>query len=82
MLGVDPGSVRNDHRVHLEPGDTLVLYTDGLVERRGSTLSDGFAWLTGLLAETQDTDIEELSDFLLQHAGAPQDDVALLVLRA
>jgi GAF domain-containing protein len=46
-LGIEcPGSVvLHDHRVDLRPGDTLVLYTDGLVERRRSTLDAGLARL-------------------------------------
>src|SRR4051794_20550987 len=41
MLGVDPDVLRTEHVVALEPGATIVLYTDGLVERRGSTLDQG-----------------------------------------
>ena len=32
-------------RLTLLPGETLVLYTDGLIERRGSKLSEGEAAL-------------------------------------
>ena len=82
LLGVDPAAARRDHLLRLEPGATLVLYTDGLVERRGSGLGDGLAWLTRVLEGTHAQDIESLSDSLLAQAGARQDDVALLVLRA
>ena len=43
---------------------------------------DGLAWLTRVLEGTHAQDIESLSDSLLAQAGARQDDVALLVLRA
>ncbi len=32
---------RRDHAQTLEPGSTVVLHTDGLVEHRGSSLDDG-----------------------------------------
>ncbi len=35
-----PDGVR-EHRMHLSPGEALLLYTDGLVERRGQDLDDG-----------------------------------------
>ena len=34
MLGVVPWGQRHDHEVEIEAGSTLLLYTDGLVERR------------------------------------------------
>lgn len=40
LLGVDAGLPRSDHEVVLEPGSTLLLFTDGLVERREEHLSD------------------------------------------
>ena len=35
MLGVDADAARAEASVDLAAGDTVVLYTDGLVERRG-----------------------------------------------
>ena len=35
LMGVDPGTHRRLHRTRLAPGALLLLYTDGLVERRG-----------------------------------------------
>lgn len=35
----------------LDPGETLVLYSDGLVERRGQPISEGIEWLAALAAE-------------------------------
>ena len=38
LLGVEPTTTRQDHTVLLPPGSTVLLYTDGLVERRGTSL--------------------------------------------
>ena len=79
-LGAPPGS---DHTVALPPGATVVLYTDGLVERRNSALDDGLERLRQLVAGRQDLTPELLCDHVLEHQDDQlDDDVALLVLRA
>ena len=84
LLGVGDGSdARVDHEVTLHPGATVVLYTDGLIERRDAGLDEGLAWLAGALDGKQDLTAEQLCDHLLdQIDGDLDDDVALLVLRA
>jgi serine phosphatase RsbU (regulator of sigma subunit)/transcriptional regulator with GAF, ATPase, and Fis domain len=42
---------RREHRFMLEPGDTLVLFSDGLLERRGEHISIGFDRLAEAVAE-------------------------------
>jgi serine phosphatase RsbU (regulator of sigma subunit) len=82
LLGVAPGVHRTDHELVLQPGDTLLLYTDGLVERRGAVLDDGFAWLLGELAERGGYPLGRLCDELLAELGGRvDDDVALLAVR-
>jgi sigma-B regulation protein RsbU (phosphoserine phosphatase) len=82
LLGISPGTRRGDHTVLLSPGDTVLLYTDGLVERRGSTLDAGTAWLVEVLASLAGRPLEELCDGLLEGmAGAVPDDVAVLAVR-
>ncbi len=82
LLGVLPDVVRRDHEVELPSGSAVVLYTDGLVERRGRSLQDGFGWLTDTLRGRHDLSAEELCDLLLDaYDGAHEDDVAILVLR-
>lgn len=60
----------------------MVLYTDGLVERRGVALTTGFAWLVDRLRGRHVMDVESRCDYLLEDVEAPEDDVALLVIRS
>jgi serine phosphatase RsbU (regulator of sigma subunit) len=83
LLGVDSDARRNDHDVVLEPGDLLLLYSDGLIERRGMDLDDGMLWLTSTVAGLAGLDHEQLCDALLDLvAGHTEDDVVLLALTA
>jgi serine phosphatase RsbU (regulator of sigma subunit) len=83
LIGVDPTVPRSDSTVALEAGDTVLLYTDGLVERRDSTLDAGLARLRGTLAEISGQPLQAVCDQLLARMlpGTPQDDVALVALR-
>ncbi|MFD7686550.1 SpoIIE family protein phosphatase [Streptomyces sp. NPDC059781] len=69
--------------VELEPGDLLVLYTDGLVETRRHPLDERLDRLLALLDHPGDS-LEELCDLLLRTLHEPDnfDDVALLIARA
>ncbi len=83
MLGVDPTTTRSEHQVALRDGDSLVLFTDGLVERRGSDIDEGLDRLVEAAGTVHGRSLEELCDALLdQAAGRSDDDVALLALRA
>jgi serine phosphatase RsbU (regulator of sigma subunit) len=83
LLGVDPGSPRVEHACLLPHGSTLLLYTDGLIERRGASLDEGVAWLCREVPALRDLPLEEVCDRLLRVLpDALDDDVALLALRA
>ncbi|GCD91575.1 SpoIIE family protein phosphatase [Nocardioides sp. LS1] len=81
LLGLTARPVREEHEVPLEPGDALVLYSDGLVERRGVDLEDSLGWLTDRLAGQQHLDPESLCERLLDGITRVEDDIALLVVR-
>ncbi|AZQ38355.1 PAS domain S-box protein [Streptomyces cyaneochromogenes] len=68
--------------VALDPGDLLVLYTDGLVETRLHPIDDRLNVLLGFLDEPS-RPLEEICDLLLYGLRHPDDhdDVALLVAR-
>ncbi|MCX2181453.1 SpoIIE family protein phosphatase [Streptomyces sp. SKN60] len=69
--------------VPFRPGDSLVLYTDGLVETRDQDIDVRLAALTALL-DGPPRSLEETCDLLLDALRAPDapDDVALLIARA
>ncbi|MEU2424298.1 SpoIIE family protein phosphatase [Streptomyces sp. NPDC007851] len=69
--------------VDFEPGDELVLYTDGLVETRSHSLDERLAALLALL-DAPARPLEETCDRLLRELHHPDnhDDVALLIARA
>jgi sigma-B regulation protein RsbU (phosphoserine phosphatase) len=83
LLGTEFSRPRTDHEVVLRAGDTVVLYTDGLIEHRRTGIDEGIARLTGVLPELADLPLEKLCDQLLDHivAGRADDDIALLSLR-
>jgi len=73
---------RTDHEVALAPGATVVLYTDGLVERRSVALDDSIAELVQAVERLGDRDPEGICDGLLEAFGDDaEDDIALLAVR-
>jgi anti-sigma regulatory factor (Ser/Thr protein kinase) len=81
-LGVMPGGYA-EAVVEVEPGSTLLLYTDGLVEERGVPIDDGLERMRQAVLDGPD-DPEELCDHVLAamgRSGVASDDVALFVLR-
>ncbi len=83
LLGIDPGTPRVETQVVLDRGATVLLYTDGLVERRGQGLDEGLALLRSTLAELADLPLDGLCDTLLARMLPDQaeDDVALVAVR-
>jgi serine phosphatase RsbU (regulator of sigma subunit) len=83
LLGVDPTTPRTDSTVTLAPGDTVLLYTDGLVERRDATFDAGLQRLVTALDELAGLPLQDLCDGLLRRMlpSTPSDDVAIVALR-
>lgn len=73
---------RETAEVGVEPGDVLVLYTDGLVERRDRPVQRGVEDLQQVLTSTDAPDAASVGELLLRElAEDPEDDVALVVVR-
>jgi anti-sigma regulatory factor (Ser/Thr protein kinase) len=83
-LGVRPTIDRHEARWHLRPRATLLLYTDGLVERRRVSLDVGIAQAGEVLAAGRPDAIRDVADRLMTRmapAGGYEDDIALLLYR-
>jgi hypothetical protein len=84
LLGAESTCSRSDHELVLTPGDTVVLYTDGLVENRAESLDVGLERLRSALEGLDGTATPgEVCDRVLERTGrvdGADDDVALLVL--
>lgn len=82
LLGWGLGVRRADHLVELEPGATVVFYTDGLTERRDPAANRGPHALVDAVSGQQGLSAEQLCDHLLAvFDDIGGDDVALAVIR-
>ncbi|HEY0798620.1 MAG TPA: SpoIIE family protein phosphatase [Candidatus Baltobacteraceae bacterium] len=81
LLGID-APVGRVHTFTLEPGDVLVLFTDGLVERRYEPMDVSLQRLASVAAERTNS-LDELCDRLLRQAGPENvtDDIAIVAIR-
>jgi integral membrane sensor domain MASE1/anti-sigma regulatory factor (Ser/Thr protein kinase) len=84
LLGIYPDPELVDQRLELLPGDALVLFTDGLVERRDPD-DEPADQVTELLrasaGATADETAARLGQLALSNGHKPDDDVAVVVLR-
>lgn len=83
MLGVLPDAYRSDNRTEVPTGATLLLYTDGLVERRGEDLGTSLERLGKSAEAHADLGPDEFLDMVLRdlREGELADDVAVLAVR-
>ncbi|MEU1080295.1 SpoIIE family protein phosphatase [Streptomyces sp. NPDC005908] len=83
-LAVRPGRPRPEASCSLPARATLLLYTDGLVERRRRPLSTGIEQAGDAMQEGRDMPVEDLASTVMSRlapAGGYDDDVALLLYR-
>ncbi|MFI7005865.1 SpoIIE family protein phosphatase [Streptomyces sp. NPDC050145] len=93
-LGIDPDADYPTSRLVLEPGETLLICTDGLIETGGHDLDTGWSRVREALESGPAEHLEELADTLVQAVLGPashyttgpladrrEDDIALLLLR-
>ena len=82
-LGVAPAPRFHEARGRLEPGSSLLLYTDGLVERPGESIDDGLDRLREVAARGP-VEAEQLADHVLAEMlgdTVRPDDVAILAVQ-
>ncbi|MGZ4274591.1 MAG: SpoIIE family protein phosphatase, partial [Solirubrobacteraceae bacterium] len=82
-LGIDDRVAAEEAEYHVAPGDTLLLFTDGLVERRRESINTGFDRLRDAFTRAP-ADVEELCDYVLERTVSEQashDDIAVLAVR-
>lgn len=85
LLGVTAGAGMGEATTEVHEGDVLVLYTDGLVERRGEPLQVGLGRLAAAAQNAGAEDAEVLCEALLEAlvpaSATRDDDLAILVAR-
>ncbi|MFE5940921.1 SpoIIE family protein phosphatase [Streptomyces sp. NPDC056480] len=92
-LGIDPDTDYPTTRLTLEPGETLMICTDGLLETGGHDLDTGWERVRALLESHDGEDLEALADSLVEAVHGPgshyttgpladrrEDDIAVLLL--
>ncbi|NUS11662.1 MAG: SpoIIE family protein phosphatase [Streptomyces sp.] len=81
-VGIDPTVSRFSHDHPLPRGSTLLMFTDGLVERRDQDIDTGLGDLAEQAARLADAPLDDLCDALIgRRQQVFDDDVSLLVLR-
>lgn len=82
LLGALPDAKYEEEQLELQAGDMLLMYTDGLIERRDRSLQESLENLEQLLAAAQepaDATLEQRLDRLLTYSNADTDDDTCIV---
>jgi PAS domain S-box-containing protein len=81
-VGVQAATRYSEAEYLVDTGATLLLYTDGLVEKRCVRIDDGLAELARYASSGSRRDLEALSDHVLKTVGpGTEDDVAMIALQ-
>ena len=78
LLGALGDARYEEQTLQLEPGDVLLMYTDGLIERRDRDIDESLRDLLALVRPTAET-LEEQLEHLLLHSNADTDDDTCLI---
>lgn len=85
LLGATTGWEYQEEIKVLRPGTTLLLYTDGLIERRRQIVDDGMNALLRFVAQLEDLSPQAVCDQVLQwrmSSARLEDDMCLLAVRS
>jgi anti-sigma regulatory factor (Ser/Thr protein kinase) len=83
-LAVQRDEPRPQTTTPIAAGSTLLLYTDGLVERRDEPIDTGMARVAEVMAQTIELPVDAVADALLDKLGPAlgyDDDVAIVLYR-
>nr|BFD87449.1 SpoIIE family protein phosphatase [Streptomyces sp. Xyl84] len=78
LLGAVPDAVYEEAELQLAPGDTMLMYTDGLIERRDRTVEESLAHLLAT-ARTAPRTLDQQLDRLLTYSKSDTDDDTCVV---
>lgn len=78
LLGAVGDARYEERTLRLQPGDVLLLYTDGLIERRGRDIDESLRDLVSLVRAAAAT-LEDQLEHLLLHSEADTDDDTCLI---
>jgi PAS domain-containing protein len=78
LLGADPRASYEEVTTQLRAGDRLLLFTDGVIERRDQAIDDSLRELLQIAAEPT-ADVDEFADALLAAAASDTGDDACLL---
>jgi phosphoserine phosphatase RsbU/P len=83
LLGAESTRPRTDSVAEVRPGDTLLFYSDGLVEQGRSSIDEGTARLVAVVEDVGAATVDALCDALLARivGDRPDDDVAIVAVR-
>jgi serine phosphatase RsbU (regulator of sigma subunit) len=81
LIGVEIGASYEQLSLQLQPGDTLLFYTDGLIERRAASISDCLADFAAA-AVPADPDLDaHVARIFARAASDTEDDACLMAIR-
>jgi phosphoserine phosphatase RsbU/P len=87
-LGIDPAANFGQRTIHMQPGDFLVLYTDGITEAFDENMTEfGIDRLQRVVYDVRSASVEEIQSSLLRTVNdfientAPADDITMIVVK-
>ena len=79
-LGVTPDAAYRTLSAAFGPGDSVIIFTDGLVERRGECIDVGLGRLRRLVEASPRRSPQEMVEYLIATTDEPEDDIAVICL--
>jgi hypothetical protein len=81
LLGLDPDGRYEEAMASLQPGDILLLFTDGLIERRGQSITDSLADFVAVAAPAAPDAAAQADRMLASALSDTGDDACLVAVR-